>query len=309
MVDLHNPNVVGTLTGVDLGSSNKIEQADSNVTVVDAGTGSITADVDGNERLNISSTAQTLGDSGDTNITILQSSNLVQLEGNNNVSAQFIGGAESALYYGGTRKFETTATGMKAGLDPFIFVDNADAETARFGVNEQILGGTRAGGASPRATLYVDNVTSDDIQISMGTGNHYYQIQDGSGGEGGDVAHEWFVSGTTAMKFDGLIQYLGNDSDTYVKVSQGSNEVEIGNASATLAVFGTSNRVDLYASNTKVLQTITTGIQGGVSAFDIKTSSGDDGLTINDNGSIEIFHNNAKVAETTSVGITGAVWG
>jgi len=67
--------------------------------------------------------------------------------------------------------------------------------------------------------------------------------------------------------------------------------------------------IELYYDGSKVIETIATGLQAGVAAFDIKTSGGEDGITINNNGAVELFHNNIKVSETTAAGITGAVWG
>ena len=46
-MDIHNPNVVGTITGGGGGATNKIEQGNSKVEVIDAGTGTISMVVDG----------------------------------------------------------------------------------------------------------------------------------------------------------------------------------------------------------------------------------------------------------------------
>lgn len=59
----------------------------------------------------------------------------------------------------------------------------------------------------------------------------------------------------------------------------------------------------LWNNTSKILETISTGIQAAVAAFDIKTSGGEDGITINNNGAVEVFHNNTKVLNTTTEGV------
>ena len=132
--------------------------------------------------------------------------------------------------------------------------------------NRQIIGGVRAGGGEGgvRATLDVNNITADDIKISMGTTITYYQIQDVSGGEGSGTDHEWFVGGTSVANFDGSVQTIGNSGDTHVVVNQISNTVSFEGANTIMAVFHPTNGLDFYHSGVKVSETTSNGITGAV---------------------------------------------
>lgn len=104
------------------------------------------------------------------------------------------------------------------------------------------------------------------------------------------MAH--FKRGNLQLKTNQEIQ-LGDSQETLIKYD-GSN----------LLLKPSSGSLELYNADTKVAETISTGLRAGVATFDIKTSGGEDGITINDNGSVEIFYNNGKVFETTADGIT-----
>jgi len=127
----------------------EITEGNSFVKVTDAGTGEITAEVDGTQVADLTATGQTFGVSGDTNIQLVQSTGQVAILGNNTTTANFypslqrIGKSSLAgrldvsdtgveLYHAGTKKLETTSTGARifdsAGTKSInVFHDGTDA--------------------------------------------------------------------------------------------------------------------------------------------------------------------------------------
>jgi hypothetical protein len=107
------------------------------------------------------------------------------------------------------------------------------------------------------------------------------------------MAH--FKRGNLQLKTNQQIQ-LGDSQESLIKYD-GSD----------LLVNPSSGALKLYNNGSEVAQTIATGLQAGVAAFDIKTSGGEDGITINNNGAVEVFYNNVKQFETISTGIQTGV--
>jgi hypothetical protein len=64
-----------------------------------------------------------------------------------------------------------------------------------------------------------------------------------------------------------------------------------------------SGALHLYNAGTKVVETISTGLQAGVDIFDIKTSTGDKGITIIDDAEVRLYFNGFNRFETTATGI------
>jgi hypothetical protein len=107
------------------------------------------------------------------------------------------------------------------------------------------------------------------------------------------MAH--FKRGNLQLKTNQQIQ-LGDSQESLIKYD-----------GTDLLLKPSSGAVELYFDGTKVVETTTTGIKAGVAVFDIKTSGGEDGITINSDGSVELFYDNVKTFETTTDGasVTG----
>lgn len=90
-----------------------------------------------------------------------------------------------------------------------------------------------------------------------------------------------------------------------------NQQIQLGDSQESLILYdGTdlllkpsSGALRLYNDGTAVVETISTGLQAEVASFDIKTSGGEDGITINNDGAVELFYDNTKVVETTSDGL------
>ena len=116
---------------------------------------------------------------------------------------------------------------------------------------------------------------------------------------GKDLTSELYYAGDLKLATDSTgVAVIGDISCNDLYVS--GNTIFVG----TGEIKSTAGNVELNYSGSKVVETIATGLQAGVSTFDIKTSGGEDGITINNDGAVELFYNNIKALETIAGGIS-----
>jgi len=200
----------------------------------------------------------------------------------------------------------------------------------------QVIGGTRSGSDTPHMTFEVDNSNSEDVEISMGSGNNYYKINDTAG-----------VLPSTHVMVDEQVQIfsansnqisLGVTGDTNVIIQQDSNIIQLRADNTLVGSFTSSSQIVGVSGDTAVTiqqvgdtinlmtgNTVVTSVDPTTQRFGIL---GDTYITINQStnqislyggngliatfdreGGIDFYHNGSLVAQTTADGITGAVWG
>jgi len=259
MVDLHNPNIIGTMTGIDLGSSNKIHQGDTELVITDTGTGTLKGTIDGSERLNMTANYQRIGN--------IPSNDYIEF---------YAGDGEANPWF---RTIMNSDTILDIGP---TFVDMPKG-IARLGTHDTSRGylllyaygtGSTNGGLIQLETAadydshelhYQMLVYEDDFIIgpsSFGNTNGLKYKASGSGATG-----NWqisFPSSLVRLDIAEDSQVIGNSSDTSITVNQTSNDITFKGNNTTLAVFHPTNGLDFYHNGSKVAETTANGISGAV---------------------------------------------
>lgn len=273
-------------------------------------------------------TIQTIGVSGGTGIGLNQTADVISLSANNTAVASLSSTAQSIGVSG------DTIIALDQSGDEITLTAN-NAEVGSFTDDIQTIGGTRAGGSSPHMTIQVDNSNSEDVQVSMGSGNNYYLINDTSGVA--PSTHTMVDSGSTVFQANASTQRLGISGDTNVYVDQAgtidlyANNVQAANFASTSQRLGVSGDTNIaldqstdeitvtangteVGSYTNILQIIgdptDTRIQVSQTGNRVTIYGGNTILAIFDlETGVDLYHGGAVVSQTTANGITGAVWG
>ena len=170
-------------------------------------------------------------------------------------------------------------------------------------------GATITGSLTITEDLFVDGTTWVVNNQEVTTSDNIIVVNNGEVGPG-------VTAGSAGIEVDR--GSATNYQFLFVEASDTFRIGEIGSlqAVATREDSPTDQRFPLWNDSSKRFDTATstilriaTGIQSTVAAFDIKTSGGEDGITVNNDGAVELFYDNVVVSATTANGITGAVWG
>jgi len=277
-------------------------------------------------------TSQTLGVAGDTNIDLDQSTDtaLINAGGvevfNATPDLQVVGGADSYITIDQTAG--TSIVGPNSVEAMTIDENGLQLFTAGATINEFSTDGTLAGDSDTAVPTEKAVKTYVDAQVLAGS---YIISQDDSWvkvtDDGTNVGWvEIVTDGVQVAYFDpsSATQRIGKASgagrvdvtDTTVTVSHAGSPIFETTSEGIKSAFNGSMFISGYngtrgmyistsggctfynGSGAQAFSTIATGIQANQTAFDIKTSSGEDGITLNINGSVELFYDNVKAFET-----------
>ena len=322
-MDLHNPTVIGTLTleGGAVIASNEIAQGNSSVVVTDTGSdGNITFTADGASVAVITDVGMDIS----KHIAV-----------GNNASIDWGIGVPYGLLINAGETFDSTFTGAAYGINVSINNEANDVAVVSIGVSATVQNNTSVLHATVQGGNFFANVTADnavviDVIGVMGAASapaDNIAITNMYGGRF-ETGTGFSMSGAVITNMIGGQFQILNAGSGDVSITDGYGvliETPGFNPSGTTtnlygvyiedqSTVGFTNDFNLYSAGANSENffegNVTPGqITAGVAAFDIKTSGDEDGITINNDGSVELFYDNVKVAETTAAGITGAVWG
>jgi hypothetical protein len=258
---------------------------------------------DGNINISGIITAQFSGDgSALTGVTAAGSGVVVQEEGSNigtaatinfigsNVTAALSGGIANVTVTGGGDVVSDTTPQLGGNLD----LNSKDITGTG---NISITGGFNATGVS----TFQENVNftstasfGDNDKINLGTGNDLQIFHDGTS----NIISDAVGAG---------ISLVGNTKVVGVLTATGGLQVPGGT--------GVSNRIELGNNQEFTLQYNTSSTRGVLTApannIEIQAKSikllpnlGENGVIVNQNGSVELYYDNFKKFETTGVGVT-----
>lgn len=256
------------------GTGNLIFQMDSKVEVTDTGgNGQVVMDADAVEVLNVTSTSQRLGVSGDTNVFVNQSADNVTVTANNLLTMTVAEG-------------QVTVHG-DLSVDGTTFVVNNQEVTTSDNIIVVNNGEPGAGVTAGSAGLEVNRGSLTAYQMLFDESQDNFRV--------GEVGALQAVATREDSPTDQALPYWNNST------------LMFSTANARFKING--NAAEVYNGTTKVFESSSVGILPGLSTFHIRTSGNDNGIRVNDGGSIALYYNNSLVAQTTAAGITGAVWG
>jgi hypothetical protein len=211
--------------------------------------------------------------------------------------AKFIDGAGCELYHNGTKVLETATTGIQV-----TSTTNSNVAALKFNANQLRLTNTvEAGVLQLRGTQTGDSTVTMIQADPDGTVDIYHNntisIQTRAGGI--DLFDD--AGKNMRMTFSGNnYRFINQEADGNILIKA----TQAGSSVVNMAIMDPDGAVELYYDGAKVVETIATGLQAGVAAFDIKTSGGEDGITINNNAGVELFYNNVKTLEVGSGVVT-----
>ena len=173
----------------------------------------------------------------------------------------------------------------------------------------------------------------DNEKIRLGTGNDLEIFHNGSHSKISDTGTgSLILSGSTveinnAADSENMIKAVENGAvelyhdnskkfETYANGCTVTGNLNAGNvdlADNAKARFGGSNDLQIYHNGTNSIISNDTGDlilgAGNGSSVKLQPEGGEDGLTVNQNGGVELYHDNSKKLETTSYGavVTGTL--
>ena len=258
---------------------------------------------DGNINISGIITAQFKGDgSALTGVTAAGSGVVVQEEGSNIGTAatiNFIGSSVTAALSGGIANVTVTGGGDVVSDTTPQLGGNLDLNSKDItGTgNISITGGFNATGVSTFQENVVFQTSAsfgDNDKINVGTSNDL-QI---------------FHDGTTNIISDAVgagISLVGNTKVVGVLTATGGLRVPGGTGVSNRAEFGNNQEFTLQY-NTVTTRGILTAAANGIdiqaTTIKLLPNVGENGVIVNQNGSVELYHDNSKKFETTGVGVT-----
>ena len=272
-VEIYHNNVKKAETsasGLDLPDNSKLQLGDSNdLTLHHDGAGS-----------------KIENSTGSLNINTV-SSEIWFSKGTSEYLARFITDGAVELYFDGSKKFETTSTGVKCSGD-FSFCGSSDNEHIRFDAGSDHL-------------KFEDNIkakfgTNSDLQI-FHDGNNSIIRDSGAG----NLLIEATSQGEIAIKVqsNGTVELYNDNSKKFETTANGWKSGD--NVKGT---FGAGDDLQIYHDGTdSFIENSTGGLKILGDTIRLKGKSADENMIVATvNGAAELYHDGTKQFETTSQG-------
>lgn len=232
-----------------------------------------------------------INDTGTGDLIIKGGNDIVFQDAVGNVLANMNQSNSVELYYGGSKKFETTADGIS--LHGSGYIDLPDNGRARFGASQDLA-------------IWHDGSNSY-IRDESGTGDlivstNAFRLKSANAGETMMTA---FEDGAVNLYHNNVQKLSTFASGISVTGSVNADQLHLGDSDK--ALFGNSNDLEIYhdGSNSIIKDSGTGGLfLLADAATYIQTPSGESKAKFTKDGSVELYYDNSKKFETTSGGVT-----